>query len=244
MMDPYLYPNSKVLRNLLNIEEESALDLAEAELSRANMMLLYAAGFSDFSSEGMKQIHKELFSDVYDWAGTFRVINIQKRESLLGGRSVWYSNDDTIETDLQIAWDTIAKIDWDALSQPNFATQMAHTFPVLWQIHPFREGNTRTLVMLMTFFTEHYGFYFDQELISSSAGYVRDSFVMASIGEHAEYQHLEKILLDAICTHPIELSDDVAAEDSTATERYQKYHRENYKYHSHEYRDSDEDTEK
>ena len=41
--DVYLYEGSHVLRNLLNIQDEKELDLAEAELSRANMMVLYTA---------------------------------------------------------------------------------------------------------------------------------------------------------------------------------------------------------
>ena len=40
MNDLYLIPNSTVLKNLLGITNEKELDLAEAELSRANMMLL------------------------------------------------------------------------------------------------------------------------------------------------------------------------------------------------------------
>ena len=52
MNDLDLIPNSTVLKNLLGITNEKELDLAEAELSRANMMLLYENGFSDFSSGG------------------------------------------------------------------------------------------------------------------------------------------------------------------------------------------------
>lgn len=61
MNDLYLIENSKVLKNLLGITDETELDVAEAELSRANMMLLYENGFSDFSSNGICYIHKELF---------------------------------------------------------------------------------------------------------------------------------------------------------------------------------------
>ena len=50
MNDLYLIPNSTFLKNQLGITNEKELDLAEAESSRANMMLLYENGFSDFSS--------------------------------------------------------------------------------------------------------------------------------------------------------------------------------------------------
>ena len=58
MNDIYSIENSAVLKNLLGITNEKELDLAEAELSRANMMLLYEKGFDDFSSEGFCLIHK------------------------------------------------------------------------------------------------------------------------------------------------------------------------------------------
>lgn len=67
------------------------------------------------------------------------------------------------------------------------------------------EGNTRTFVMMMTFFIEAHGYYLNQELLRESAGYVRNSFVMTSIGKYAEYEHLERILLDAICNEPTEI---------------------------------------
>ena len=46
--DIYLYDNSNVLKNLLNIHDEAQLDIAESEFASVNMMLLYDSGFSDF----------------------------------------------------------------------------------------------------------------------------------------------------------------------------------------------------
>ncbi len=244
MNDPYLYEDSSVLRNLLNIHDEKELDIAEAELSQANMMLLYEQGFDDFSTQGIKTIHKVLFEDVYDWAGKFRTINIQKREPLLAGISVWYADSDNIKKDLDSAWKAIKKVQWGRLSREEFSVQIARLFPALWQAHPFREGNTRTIVMLMTFFVEHYDYYFDKELLAASAGYVRNAFVMASLGQYSEYEHLEKILLDAICTEAIEYKDDLDQEEPLPQgEKYEKY-KIDYKPVAHEYRANDEEKEK
>lgn len=231
MNDLYLIENSAVLKNLLGITNEKELDLAEAELSRANMMLLYENGFDDFSSGGFCFIHKVLFGDVYEWAGQYRKVNIIKREKLLVGQSVWYSDCDNIETDLDEVWKNINKVKWNELNREDFAKHIARTFSQLWQVHPFREGNTRTTVMMMTFFIEHYGYYFDQILMSESAGYVRDSFVLASLGEYSEYEHLEKILLDAICTEPVNY-DEVSDFD---TVKNKKYKSKDYTPTKHEY---------
>lgn len=240
MNDPYLYEGSSVLRNLLNILDEKELDLAEAELSRANMMLLYEQGFNDFSAQGIKTIHKTLFEDVYDWAGVYRTINIQKREDLLAGISVWYSDVRDIKRDLNTAWKTINQIQWKKLSREEFVAQISRTFPSLWKVHPFREGNTRTIVMLMTFFVEHYDYYFDQDLLAASAGYVRNAFVLSSLDQYSEFEHLEKLLLDAICTEPIEYMDDLDQEDPLPQgEKYRKYQTTDYKPVAHEYRADD-----
>ena len=125
MSDLYLYDDVPVLRNKLGIKNEKALDLVEAEQSRANMMLLYERGFDDLSPEGLRTIHRTLFEDVYDWAGEYRIINIEKREILLAGRRVWYSNDEDIPKDLKSAFAAIHKIEWRKLTREQFVVALA-----------------------------------------------------------------------------------------------------------------------
>lgn len=231
MPDFYLYDDAPVLRNKLDIKDEKTLDLIEAEQSRVNMMLLYERGFQDFSPAGLSEIHRVLFGDIYDWAGEYRIINIEKRESLLGGRSVWYSNNEAIPADLDTVFQEIHIRDWRQMTREEFVHELTILFSKIWRVHPFREGNTRTVVMMMTFFVEHHGYYMDQELMAASAGYVRDSFVMASLDQYSEYEHLEKILLDAVCDEPVEYDSDSLDADEPAhgdTEKYKKYQKEKY----------------
>ena len=234
MRDPYFYDDCPVLRNLLNIRNEGELDKAEAELSRARMMLLYDAGFRNFSETALSEIHEYLFGDIYDWAGRYRKINVIKRERLLAGQSVWYSNCEDIERDLKRVWTRFRRTKWDGITKRQFVKKTSRLFPALWQIHPFREGNTRTVVMLLTFFVEAHGYFFDQDLMAQSAGYVRDSFVMASLGKHSEYTHLEKILMDAIQTEHVEAQEGRIETDSRGTDRDNEYKRP-YKPAKHEY---------
>ena len=170
MADCYLYDDVPVLRNKLDIKDGATLDLIEAEQSRANMMILYEQGFHDFSPAGLCEIHRFLFSDIYEWAGKYRIINIEKRERLLAGRSVWYSNDESIPDDLKDIFVQIRAQRWGEFSREEFVRQLSRYFPKLWQVHPFREGNTRTVVMMMTLFVEHYSYYMDHELLAACAG--------------------------------------------------------------------------
>lgn len=233
MRDPYFFDDCSVLKNTLNIRDEAELDKAEAELSRARMMMLYNDGFLDFSESALSQIHRYLFQDVYEWAGQYRKINVIKRERILAGQSVWYSNCEDINRDLKHVWSRFRRTKWNEISKRQFVRKVSRLFPAFWQIHPFREGNTRTVVMLLTFFVEAHGYYFDQELMAQSAGYVRNAFVLASLGQNAEYQHLEKILMDAITTEP-PLSQEESSEVDSTHDRYEKY-KTDYRPEKHEY---------
>lgn len=232
--DIYLQENSSVLKNKLGITDEAELDVAESGMARTNMSLLYNSGFSDFSPQGFCDIHKKLFGDVYEWAGEYRAINIKKREAILAGKSVWYSNWDNIDKDLKSVWENINKVEWEKLSHDDFAKSVARLFSAVWQTHPFREGNTRTTVMMIALFVEYYGYYFDYELMAASAGYVRNAFVLCCFCENSEYKHLEKILVDAISETPIEEYETEADEKDKAS-KYKKYCTKDYKPTPHEY---------
>lgn len=133
-----------------------------------------------------------------------------------------------VEEDLDEAFGRLRNAHWNGISREQFVHQLTSLFPPIWQVHPFREGNTRTVVMMMTFFVEHHGYFMDQELMAASAGYVRDSFVMASLDQFSEFEHLERILLDAVCDEPIDYSEESLEEPAEVPEKYRKYQKEPY----------------
>lgn len=148
------------------------------------------------------------------------------------GQSVWYNNDDSISTDLHSAFEKLLSQPWDHFCRENVALALARYFPPIWQVHPFREGNTRSVVMMIALFVEYHGFYMDHELLAASAGYVRASFLMASLDQYSKFEHLEKILLNAVCSNPIFYevpSDSSGTESSSKAERHTKYQKVPYK---------------
>lgn len=171
----------------------------------------------------------------------YRKINIEKRERLLAGRSVWYSNAVDIERDLKRAFKKLHSKKRDSFFRDEFVRALVECFPLIWRVHPFREGNTRTVVMLMTLLAEHHGYYMDQELMAASAGYVRDSFVMTSLDQASECEHLERILMDAVCEEPIQYDDSEAsgASEENRSGKYRKYQKEPYVPEPHYRRDDD-----
>lgn len=75
--DPYCYTGSDVLRNLLNIEDSEELAEAEKEIT------LLAVQNIEFDSppydlEYLQNIHRQVFEDIYEWAGELRTIDMSK----------------------------------------------------------------------------------------------------------------------------------------------------------------------
>ena len=89
--------------------------------------------------------------------------------------------------------------------------------------------------MLIALFAEHYGYYFDYELMAASAGYVHNAFVLCCFGENSEFEHLEKILIDAISTEPVDESEESETEANKKSSKYEKYYVDDYKPSPHEY---------
>ena len=65
-------------------------------------------------------------------------------------------------------------------------------------MHPFRDGNTRTIVTYAFRFAEEHGFRMDRKLLLDNFAYVRKSLVKASDGEYSDYQYLYRIIKDSI----------------------------------------------
>ena len=93
MIDPYLYPESDVLRNLADIRNEETLREMEADYTLSRLSdVVVADSVRKFYFESLCELHYSIFQDVYDWAGKPRIINIEKAEVILGELSIEYSD--------------------------------------------------------------------------------------------------------------------------------------------------------
>lgn len=75
----YCYPGSNVLKNKLNIRDADTLENAERELTAIRISELKINPiYGHFDLEHLKNIHRYIFQDVYDWAGELRRVRITK----------------------------------------------------------------------------------------------------------------------------------------------------------------------
>ena len=80
-------------------------------------------------------------------------------------------------------------------SSEEIVKRLSDLMTSVWEIHPFREGNTRSIITYMMKYVKHSGVTFDEELLLQNFAYIRDALVMSV---YQEPKYLEKILLDSI----------------------------------------------
>lgn len=199
MKDIYLYDGIDVLRNKLNIKNSEELECAEADITYIKLLDVDRVTINgNFDIWHLKSIHKYIFEDIYDWAGEIRGLNIEKSEDVLYNLSVQYCDYSLIEKETKRLLKHIKNIDWQRLSRDELVECFSKSTAELWRIHPFREGNTRTVITFMTQFAELNGFNINRELLRKYSSFVRKSLVLASIDEYSQYEHLIKIMNDAM----------------------------------------------
>ena len=133
----YCYPHSNTLKNKLHIQDEKILEQAELELTEyASLLIEYAE--PPYDLQYLKNIHSSLFSDLYEWAGELRQVDISKGDT----RFCTFSR---IEVEANKLFKQLQSQNYfQNLEQQKLIIQLADFYCELNVIHPFREGNGRT----------------------------------------------------------------------------------------------------
>lgn len=135
--DPYVYPDTNVLRNLQDIRDPDELRQVEANLTRVRALRIAAhpiAGRYDLAH--LQRFHRELFAGLYAWAGELRTIAIAKTDLFcLPAHLTTYGH--TVFAEL--AADNHLR----GLPRDAFIERLAHHTANVNALHPFRDGNGR-----------------------------------------------------------------------------------------------------
>lgn len=99
---------------------------------------------------------------------------------------------------MEAALKELNQVNWEVLDISETAELFSKLIAKIWQIHPFQEGNTRTIITFATQFAERHGFRMNKVLLKDNSEYVRAALVKASDGMYSEYEYLIRIIQDAI----------------------------------------------
>ncbi|WP_282776788.1 MULTISPECIES: Fic family protein [unclassified Nocardia] len=136
-VDPYLDPESGVLRNRLGIIDAARLRQAEADLSQAALAELGIRSLPGrYDLDHLCAFHREIFGDVYPWAGEIRVVGIAKSDPFCLPRHI---ESYAAEVFAALMADRFLR----GLDRTEFVGKLTHYLAEVNAIHPFREGNGR-----------------------------------------------------------------------------------------------------
>ncbi len=201
--DPYLYPDVDVLVNKRNIKSQEELDALENDIVPLRIVALRKQGLTITSVYDIKKIHKFLFEPIFEWAGDYRTITMYKREPILGGYTVDYTPYDYIVKEMADLENKYEAIDWASLTNSEKIIKVSEVVQELWQIHCFREGNTRTVALFLYFLIKTIGLHINIEFLGKNAKYFRNSLVLASIYRSSKPEYLQGIISDAVTSKNI-----------------------------------------
>lgn len=136
----YCYDNSNVLKNKLNIRNNEKLEEAERQIVLAKLYDLRQGKMQgQFDKAHIINIHKYLFSDIYYFAGEIRSENIAKD-------SFSFADFHYIDSELDRCLNELKNENLlQDLPKEQLAERLAYYQAELNVIHPFREGNGRTI---------------------------------------------------------------------------------------------------
>lgn len=213
MKDPYILENG-TLKNKLGITDYDRLKEAECDIGFVKLMSLDSIDDNCDGITLVKRIHNHIFSDIFDWAGEYRTIPIEKAEALvIPGLSLKYGEPKFIKTEMEACLKTMYEEKWDASNLADFSQKLTKYLTRMWKIHPFRDGNTRTTLAFARLFARQHGLNLNmgRVLKSLSREYdsktgrpktysIRDLFVLASLDKDfgPEPEHLQALFKSTI----------------------------------------------
>ncbi len=184
----YFWAGTQVLRNRLGIRDSDKLTEAEALLT--NQRLEEGVPTAPVTPEGYCSIHHFIFQDIYAWAGKYRVADMRHPKD-----SVLFCKTAFIAEQMAIVFTDLRALSVEPFGSPeDLAAALAKPMGDLNAIHPFREGNGRTMRVFIDQFARSRGFRFDQTKLDAEGWNEASRLNFMD----ADAKHFRPVLLQAL----------------------------------------------
>ena len=132
--DPYLYPGLKVMRNRLGIRQAQRLEQAAWELTALRAATI-ELGPLVRGLPHLCAIHRQLYQDIFDWAGQLREVDIYQGDTRFCHFAYIEKEGNALLQDLEEESYLVG------LALDKFIERLAHYYCEINVLHPFRLGN-------------------------------------------------------------------------------------------------------
>lgn len=183
------YPGTTVLVNKLGIQNQAQLDENETLIVSVKSLQFELDPFVgplDFTY--YKQLHRFLFDELYDWAGTVRDINLSKQRTC-------FCPADEIASLAKRMFGRVQEMNFfSGLPRADFIVELADFYSNVNYLHPFREGNGRTQRLYFRQLAQRAGYKLDFAAVDS------DRMMIATIHAASGVEETLRNLFDEIIT--------------------------------------------
>ena len=146
--EDYFIPGTKVLKNKLGITDLDELIKMESKISLERLTNLCASDYEFIpSADYLCSIHKYLFESIYEFAGVYREVEIFKETGFL--------KPELIKEELPKVSKKYNDLEVNTSNKFEIARILGEFYRELIYIHPFREGNGRSIREFLREFAEY-----------------------------------------------------------------------------------------
>ena len=163
-------------------ERDNKLNIKELECDFVSTRIVELLEEDDFelSVDYLKYIHRYLFQDVYEFAGEFRKVDFSKYEKILNNDSVSYGDYTSLKESLEYDIEIEKCKKYDEMNMVDVIKSISEFTSHIWQVHPFREGNTRTTAVFIEKYLISLGYNVDNTLFKDKSVYFRNALVRSN----------------------------------------------------------------
>lgn len=179
----YCYKGTNILINKINIRDNALLKTVEAEITFLAQEILTNSGITGrFSATHLKNIHKAFFKDIYTFAGKYR-------HEQIGKSNTWFYPPNAIDGSVKKLLEKLKSEKYlRNMDNKQFIDRVAYYMAELNAIHPFREGNGRTIREFIRQLCLYNGYELNWSICS------KDEVLEASIISYDDYTTLIPII--------------------------------------------------
>ena len=152
----------------------------EADQVSANITKILSYSSLDFSTKGYIALHRRIFEGVFKHAGQMRNYDITKKEWVLNGDTVNYLNWEDLRRALDYDIEQERNFIYKGISPDNLISHISRFISRIWQVHAFREGNTRTTAVFAILYLRDIGFDVANDMFAEHSWYFRNALVRAN----------------------------------------------------------------
>ncbi len=187
----YCYKGTNILINKLGIKDLPTLLEYESKITAVKLLALRKQGITgNFDEEHLKSIHRYLFEDIYPFAGKLRNENIAKGQFM-------FAQCEFIEPELQKLLKQLQAEKEMNRDRKKLASRLAYYMAELNVLHPFREGNGRTIREFIRQVALKNGYFFNIKNVEPQ------NMLEASIASIVDTKFLEQLIFQCLDKKPI-----------------------------------------